>query len=115
MTGVHSPLALMRRAVLPALGVLIIANFLGYAIIGENGVFSWGDYRRIKAERAIELAQLEQERVRLAHRAQLLDPRRVDPDLADELIRGQLGLVRPDEVIIEIDDAPAVAPAAAAR
>jgi len=107
MTGVNHPLALMRRAALPALGVLVIANFLGYAIVGDNGVLSWGDYRRIKAERAVELAQLEQERARLIHRAHLLDPRRADPDLAEELVRRELGLVRPDEVIIEIEDTAA--------
>jgi cell division protein FtsB len=110
MTGVLSPLALMRRAALPALGVLVIVNFLGYAVVGENGVLSWGDYRRIKAEKATELAVLEQERLRLAHRAELLDPRRADPDLAEELVRRELGLVRPDEVIIEIEQAPAPAP-----
>ncbi len=117
MTGVRSPLALMRRAALPALGVLIIANFLGYAVMGDNGVLSWGDYRRIKAERAVELAQLEAERARLAHRNRLLDPRRADPDLAEELVRRDLGVVRPDEVVIPIDDivGPLAAPAAAAR
>ena len=121
MTGVRSPLALMRRAALPALGVLVIANFLGYAIVGENGVLSWGDYRRVKAERAVELAQLEAERARLAHRSQLLDPRGTDPDLAEELIRRDLGLIRQDEVIIPIREpgsasAPgAAAPAAAQR
>ena len=103
-------MALMRRAALPALGLLVIANFLGYAILGDNGVLSWGDYRRIKAERQVELARLEQERARLIHRAQLLDPRHADPDLAEELVRRELGLVRPDEVIIEIDD---TAPSAA--
>ena len=110
MTGVRSPLALMKRAALPALGALIILNFVGYAVVGENGVLSWGDYRRTKAERAIELAQLERERARLEHRARLLDPRGADPDLAEELIRRELGLVRQDEVIIEIDDQPAPAP-----
>lgn len=101
---------MMRRAALPAVGVLVIANFMGYAILGENGVLSWGDYRRLRAERAVELAQLEQERARIAHRVQLLDPRHVDPDLGEEMIRRELGLVRPDEVIIEIDDATGAAP-----
>ena len=104
----------MRRAALPALGVLVIANFLGYAVLGDNGVLSWGDYRRIKAERAVQLAQLEAERARLAHRARLLDPRNADPDLAEELVRRELGLVRPDEVVIPLrgDGAAATAPAA---
>lgn len=113
MTVMRSPLSLMRRVALPALGALIILNFVGYAVMGDNGVLSWGDYRRAKAERAVQLAQLEQERIRLQHRAALLDPRRVDPDLADEMIRSNLGLVRPDEVIIPLDDgAPANPPRA---
>src|SRR6476620_10145217 len=92
----------VQRAALPALALLIIANFVGYAVVGSNGILSWGDYRRMKEERKVELAQLVQERERLAHRARLLDPRRADPDLADEMVRSQLGLVRPDEVIIQL-------------
>lgn len=104
MTVMRNPLALMKRVALPAVGALIILNFLGYAIMGANGVLSWSDYRRSKAERALVLADLEAERARLSHRSQLLDPRRADPDLADELVRRDLGLVRPDEVIIELGD-----------
>jgi cell division protein FtsB len=94
----------IRRAALPALAILIIANFLGYAVIGANGILSWGDYHRLKQERQVELAQLEVERTRLAHRSELLDPRRADPDLADEMVRRELGVVRPDEVIIPIQE-----------
>src|SRR5262245_7258306 len=68
MHGGHTWL-LVRKAALPALAVLIIANFLGYAIAGSNGVLSLGDYRRLKAEKTSELVQLRQERGRLAHRA----------------------------------------------
>ncbi|HEV2078938.1 MAG TPA: septum formation initiator family protein [Allosphingosinicella sp.] len=100
--GTRNTFSTIKKAALPALAVLIIANFLGYAIVGSNGVLSWGDYRRMKAERQVELAQLSEERERLAHRAKLLDPRKADPDLADEMVRSELGLVRPDEVIIPI-------------
>ncbi|HET9428550.1 MAG TPA: septum formation initiator family protein [Allosphingosinicella sp.] len=113
MSGAINPLALIRRAALPAVGLLVIANFVGYAVIGDNGVLSWGDYRRMKAERAVQLAELEAEKARLAHRANLLDPRRADPDLAEELVRRDLGLVRPDEVIIELEDEAASGPATA--
>ncbi len=104
MASGGNPVLIIRRAALPAVAVLIIANFLGYAILGSNGILSWGDYRRLKAERSVELVRLDAERARLAHRAELLDPSRADPDLADEMIRGELGLVRPDEVIIPIDE-----------
>lgn len=99
-----NPFIFIRRAALPAVAVLIMVNFAGYAVAGENGVLSWGDYHRQKEERAVELAQLEAERERLQHRAALLDPRNTDPDLAEELVRRDLGLVRPDEVIIEIQE-----------
>ena len=101
--GTRNTLAVINRAALPAVAFLIIANFLGYAIVGTNGLLSWRDYRRLKEHRSVHLAQLEQEKARLAHRAALLDPRRADPDLAEEMVRSELGLVRPDEVIINID------------
>jgi cell division protein FtsB len=103
ITGTRQTFAIIRRAALPAIAVLIIANFVGYAILGSNGILAWGDYRRMTAERAVQLAQLEEERGRLAHRAKLLDPRNADPDLAEEMVRSELGLVRPDEVIIPIE------------
>jgi cell division protein FtsB len=96
-------LAMIKRAAMPAVALLIIANFAGYAIAGSNGLLVWGDYRQSLAKRQVELQILERERDRLTHRAKLLDPRNADPDLADELIRGELGLARPDEVIVPLD------------
>ena len=89
---------------MPALALLIVANFLLYAIFGSNGILRLADYRALNSERRVELALLDAERARLANHIGLLDPRAVDPDLADEMIRGNLGLVRPDEVIIPIED-----------
>ena len=53
--------------------------------------------------RKVELAQLEAQKLQLRHRSTLLDPRKADPDLADEMVRDKLGLVRPDEVIVPLD------------
>jgi cell division protein FtsB len=93
----------IKRALLPALAILIIANFLGYAIMGANGVLSWGDYRRQKAERLVQLAELNAEKSRLAHRSALLDPSGADPDMVEETVKRELGVVRPDEVVIPLD------------
>lgn len=95
--------ALIRRAAVPALAVIIVGTFAGHAIAGPNGLLAWGGYHRALNERKAELAQLEQQRSQLRHRSQLLDPRKADPDMADELVRKDLGLVRPDEVIIPLD------------
>ena len=39
----------------------------------------------------------------MRHRSALLDPRKADPDMADELVRRDLGLVRADEVILPLE------------
>jgi cell division protein FtsB len=94
---------LIRRVALPALAVIIVGTFAGHAVAGQNGLLAWGGYHRALKERQAELAQLEQERAQLRHRSQLLDPNKADPDMADELVRKDLGLVRPDEVIVPLN------------
>jgi cell division protein FtsB len=115
MTVGRNPLKLIRRAAWPAAGLFIICYFVGAAVVGENGVMAWGDYRRTKTEKSATLARLEADRARLQHRSRLLDPANADPDLADELVRGQLGYVRPDEIIIPLDDSTEARPAARRR
>lgn len=88
---------------MPALAVIIVGTFAGHAIAGPNGVLAWGGYHRALLERKAELAQIEAERAQLKHHSELLDPRKADPDMADELVRKDLGLVRPDEVIVPLD------------
>ena len=87
-----------------ALAVLFATALLSQVISGSNGILKGIELRRLKVERTGELASLEAERDRLAHRSDLLDPRGADVDLADELIRSELGFVRPDEVIVELPD-----------
>lgn len=52
------------------------------------------------AERRLEL--ITSERERLEARATMLRPQGIDPDLVEERIRLQLGLIHPDEVILTI-------------
>ena len=99
MTRLRSTRSLIRSAAAPALALLVIANFAGYALFGANGLFALGDYRRALVQRSAELQTVQAERDRLAHRVHLLGPK-VDPDYADELIRRETGQVRPDEFII---------------
>ncbi len=97
-------LSLLRGAFWPALALTIIAFFGGYALFGSNGVLAWGDYRRQYDTRTTQLAVLEKQRGALANRVALLDPRRgANPDLVDELVRRDLGLAQPDEVIVPLD------------
>jgi cell division protein FtsB len=88
---------------MPALAVIVVGTFAGHAIAGPNGILAWGGYHRALEERKAELAQLEQQKAQLQHRSALLDPRKADPDMAEELVRKDLGLVRPDEVVVPLD------------
>ena len=96
-------LALLRSAAPAAAMMLVIAFFGGYALIGANGVMAWGDYSRQLEQNRIKLAELEKEKAVLQNRVSLLNPRRANPDMADELVRRELGLTHPDEVIIPLD------------
>ena len=103
MGGTNRIFALIRRVAMPALAVIVVGTFAGHAIAGPNGILAWGSYHRALQQRQTELSQIEKERAQLKHRSQLLDPSKADPDMADELVRKDLGLVRPDEVIVPLD------------
>jgi cell division protein FtsB len=49
------------------------------------------------------LKSVQTQRNELRNRVDLLNPRRVDPDLSDELIRRQLGVIHHDEVIVPLN------------
>lgn len=88
---------------MPALAVIVVGTFAGHAVAGPNGVLAWGSYHHALLERRAELREIEQQRAELKHRSELLDPNKADPDMADELVRKKLGLVRPDEVIVPLN------------
>ena len=101
--GPNRIFALIRRVAMPAPAVVIVGTFAGHAIAGENGILAWGSYHHALQQRQAELAQIEQQRAELKHRSDLLNPNKADPDMADELVRKNLGLVRPDEVIVPLN------------
>lgn len=99
----HINLALIRSAAIRAAALLVIGYFAWGALVGPNGLMSLAGYREQHARQDAVLRRLMTERDVLAHHAALLDPRHVDPDLADELVRRETGQIRPDEVIIPRD------------
>ena len=95
--------SLLFSAFGPAIAILLLLFFAAYAILGSSGILAWGDYaRQLRVARA-QLAQVQVEQRELKNRVDLLNPRRVDPDLSDELIRRQLGVVHRDEIIIPLN------------
>jgi len=93
---------LLGSAMMPAIALLLLLVFIAYAIIGPNGILAWGDYSRQVKQRQAELKMLKAQKSALENRVKLVDPRRVDPDMADELVRKELGVTHPDEVIVPL-------------
>jgi len=98
----RNPWASVKAAAMPATAMFIVAFFAGYALFGSNGVLAWGEYTKRLEARRVHLASLERDKSVLANRVALLDPRRANPDMVDELIRRDLGVARPDEVIVPL-------------
>jgi cell division protein FtsB len=93
---------LMARAALPAVCVAVASYFSFHAVSGPTGYVAWREYKvqRSKLQQAVQTS--EEQQAALQRRLVLLDPRHVDPDLADELVRRNLDLVKPDEVIVPL-------------
>jgi cell division protein FtsB len=93
---------LLSRALLPASCLLVIGYFGSHALVGSSGLMALDEIRAEKSELAKRNAELLAEKAALDRRIALLNPRGVDPDLADELVRRHLGVVRPDELIVPL-------------
>lgn len=85
-------------------GTIALCLIAGVAVAGPSGLMSWSETLRQRDVRAAQLATLEEQRTILAHRVGLLSPDAADPDLVSELIRKDLNVVRPDELVILLDE-----------
>lgn len=92
----------MRKAVGPALAAIAVLAIVGYAFAGPTGLFAWGDYAQAVTTKKIELAALKKREAELRNQVKLLDHRRADPDMVDELVRRELGVTHPDDVIVPL-------------
>ena len=72
----------------------------GWAIAGPSGLLAWSENLRLLEQRQKEVQQLSGQRDELRNRVSLLDPRHADPDLTGELLRSNLNVVHPDEMVM---------------
>ena len=91
---------LAKEGMAQALALACLLVLGGLAVAGPSGLLAWGENHRLLAQRQQELQQLTAERDELRNRVALLDPRNTDPDLAGELLRRNLNVAHPDEMIM---------------
>ena len=72
----------------------------GWALVGPSGLMAWSENSRMLGDRQKELQQLGIQRDELKNRVALLDPNHVDPDMAGQLLRAQLNVVHPDDMVM---------------
>ncbi len=91
---------IQREGVTQALALAALLMMAGMALFGPSGLLAWSENNRLLAQRQKELQQLSLERDDLKNRVALLNPRGVDPDMAGELLRKDLNVVHPDEMVM---------------
>jgi cell division protein FtsB len=89
------------RQMLALCALLLLA---GFAVAGPTGLLAWSENADALEARNAEIVSLTAKRDALRNRVMLLDPEAADPDLASELVRDQLGVMREDEVVITLED-----------
>lgn len=91
---------LPRESLTQTLALLALLVLSAVGLAGPSGLLAWSENARLLEQRQREYAQLTAERDRLSNRVDLLDPRHADPDLVGELLRSNLNVAHPDELVI---------------
>lgn len=100
MRGGKPESRIQRERITQAFALSALLLMAGMAVFGPSGLLAWSENNRLLEQRQKELQQLALERDDLKNRVALLDPRGVDPDIAGELLRKDLNVVHPDEMVM---------------
>ncbi len=98
------PLRLPEDQVKQGLALFLLLILTTLAIAGPTGLLAWSENARMLEQRNAHIAVLEAERDRLQNRVELLNPDAADPDLIMELMRRNLNVVHPDELVINPEE-----------
>ena len=101
ITNTKREVAREKLARFGALGVLLL--LAGLALVGPYGLLGWGESIAALDQREERIASLKADRAELQNLVTQLDPDRVDPDLATELVRRNLNVAHPDEYVLELE------------
>lgn len=93
-------LKLPRNGLTESMALVALLVMGAFAVAGPSGLLAWSENAHALEIRQKEVAQLTAERDRLQNRVNLLDPRHADPDLVGELLRSDLNVAHPDELVI---------------
>jgi cell division protein FtsB len=103
MTNRRHSAKLPREQATQAVALACLLFMGGWVLAGPSGLLAWSENSRLLTERQKEVQQLLIQRNDLRNRVALLNPNHVDPDMAGELVRSNLNVVHPDEMVMLLD------------
>lgn len=104
-TGRREPKFVKDRAV-QAIALCALLLMAGLVVAGPSGFLAWSENEHLLSQHQKKIEQLTVERDHMRNRVKLLDPRHADPDLAGELLRSNLNVAHPDEMVMLLPKQP---------
>ncbi len=92
-----------RERMINAAALLVLCGIGALSAFGPAGIVAWSENSTKLEAHQMRIAALQEQRSTLENRKNLLDPTNVDPDLASELVRGELNVAHPDEYVVVLD------------
>lgn len=108
-------LRVVAEAAMLAFGVVALAYNILMMLNSDEGLAAKAELETEILERRQMIASLEEEHAFLSRRADALLTGQLDEDLLEERVRVVLGLVRPDEYLVRMEDLDRLAEKNAAR
>jgi len=91
----------VKKKTLISIGLGIFLGLLGLAIFGERGLLKLQELRAERKALEQKSSQLKKENDKLTNKTELL---KENFEYLKRLVREKLGMIRPDEVIIEVPE-----------
>ena len=91
---------LPRESLTQSFALVMLLALGALALAGPGGLLALSENAHVLAQRKAEVATLTTQRDALRNRVELLDPAHADPDLIGELLRKDLNVAHPDEMVI---------------
>jgi len=104
MSRTNSFRSVPKEQIRQGLALAVLLAITALAIAGPTGLLAWNDNSKELEQRKAQITELISKRDELRNHVDLLDMESADPDLVGELLRENLNVVHPDEVVITIEE-----------
>lgn len=92
-----------KKTGLNLLVVCLLSYFVFHSVYGNRGIIAYFKLQAEMENAYSKLARLKSERLMMENKTKLLRPESLDLDMLDEKARAILGVARPEEKILNIE------------